>query len=106
MSYGLWDSPIALLAWIREKLQTWTDNYPWTDDEIITWVRPPPPLPPSLPSLLSPGYPRCSLPRCSLPHCSLPRCSLPRCHYPVVHHPRSVYGICISVEWKELLTRR
>lgn len=32
------DSPIALLAWIYEKLHDWTDNYPWTDDEILTWV--------------------------------------------------------------------
>ena len=40
LSYGLWDSPVALLAWIREKLDTWTDNYPWTDDELITWVVP------------------------------------------------------------------
>jgi hypothetical protein len=40
LAYGLWDSPVGLLAWIREKLDTWTDNYPWTDDEIITWVSP------------------------------------------------------------------
>lgn len=32
------DSPIALLAWIYEKLHDWTDNYPWTDDEILAWV--------------------------------------------------------------------
>ena len=38
LAYGLWDSPVGLLAWIREKLHTWTDDYPWTDDEIITWV--------------------------------------------------------------------
>lgn len=38
LSYGLWDSPIALLAWIREKMQTWSDSYPWTDEEVITWV--------------------------------------------------------------------
>jgi hypothetical protein len=38
LSYGLWDSPIALLAWIREKLEAWSDSYPWTDKEIITWV--------------------------------------------------------------------
>jgi len=38
LSYGLWDSPIALLAWIREKLHTWSDSYPWTDSEVITWV--------------------------------------------------------------------
>lgn len=36
--YGLHDSPIGLLAWIYEKLHDWTDNYPWTDDEILTWV--------------------------------------------------------------------
>jgi hypothetical protein len=38
LSYGLWDSPIALLAWIREKMETWSDSYPWTDREIVTWV--------------------------------------------------------------------
>jgi len=27
-----------LLAWIYEKLHDWTDNYAWTDDEILTWV--------------------------------------------------------------------
>lgn len=36
--YGLHDSPVALLAWIYEKLHDWTDAYPWTDDEILTWV--------------------------------------------------------------------
>ncbi|KAG8415526.1 hypothetical protein J3459_011435 [Metarhizium acridum] len=30
--------PVALLAWVYEKLHDWTDNYPWTDDEILTWV--------------------------------------------------------------------
>ncbi|KAK0630333.1 epoxide hydrolase [Bombardia bombarda] len=32
------DSPVALLTWIYEKLHSWTDNYPWTDDEILTWI--------------------------------------------------------------------
>lgn len=32
------DSPVALLAWIYEKLHFWTDDYPWTDDEILTWI--------------------------------------------------------------------
>ncbi|KAI0258244.1 Alpha/Beta hydrolase protein [Gloeopeniophorella convolvens] len=32
------DSPIALLAWIYEKLVLWTDAYPWSDDEVLTWV--------------------------------------------------------------------
>jgi hypothetical protein len=27
-----------LLAWLRDKLNSWTDGYPWTDDEILTWV--------------------------------------------------------------------
>jgi hypothetical protein len=35
---ALADSPIALLSWIYEKLHDWTDDYPWTDDEILTWV--------------------------------------------------------------------
>jgi hypothetical protein len=35
---GLADSPLALLAWVLEKLRDWTDGYPWTDDEILTWV--------------------------------------------------------------------
>lgn len=38
LGYGLADSPVALLAWIYEKLHDWTDDYPWTDDEILTWV--------------------------------------------------------------------
>lgn len=38
LSYAFADSPVALLAWIYEKLHDWTDEYPWTDDEILTWV--------------------------------------------------------------------
>ncbi|TKA74698.1 hypothetical protein B0A55_05093 [Friedmanniomyces simplex] len=38
IGYALTDSPVGLLAWILEKLYDWTDNYPWTDDEILTWV--------------------------------------------------------------------
>jgi len=38
MSYVLNDSPVAVLAWIYEKLHEWTDDYPWTDDEILTWI--------------------------------------------------------------------
>ena len=38
IGYALHDSPVALLAWIYEKLHDWTDNYPWTEDEILTWV--------------------------------------------------------------------
>ncbi|KAL9624437.1 MAG: hypothetical protein Q9160_001400 [Pyrenula sp. 1 TL-2023] len=39
LAYALDDSPVALLAWILEKLHDWTDGpYPWTDDEICTWI--------------------------------------------------------------------
>ncbi|KAF7175747.1 hypothetical protein CNMCM7691_009754 [Aspergillus felis] len=38
LGYGLHDSPVALLAWIYDKLHAWADDYPWTDDEILTWV--------------------------------------------------------------------
>ncbi|KAF2706693.1 alpha/beta-hydrolase [Pleomassaria siparia CBS 279.74] len=38
LSYAFADSPVALLAWIYEKLHDWTDSYPWSDDEILTWI--------------------------------------------------------------------
>jgi hypothetical protein len=38
LAYSLADSPVSLLAWIYEKLHDWSDLYPWTDDEILTWV--------------------------------------------------------------------
>ncbi|PHH90057.1 hypothetical protein CDD83_4629 [Cordyceps sp. RAO-2017] len=38
IGFALADSPVALLAWIYEKLHDWTDDYPWTDDEILAWV--------------------------------------------------------------------
>ncbi|KAI0533930.1 microsomal epoxide hydrolase [Xylaria digitata] len=38
LGYGLADSPTALLAWIYEKLVDWTDEYPWTEDEVCTWI--------------------------------------------------------------------
>jgi hypothetical protein len=38
LAYALNDSPVALLAWIYEKLHDWTDGYPWTEDEIFTWI--------------------------------------------------------------------
>ncbi|PPQ96452.1 hypothetical protein CVT26_005123 [Gymnopilus dilepis] len=38
LGYSLSDSPSGLLAWIYEKLVTWTDNYPWEDDEVLTWI--------------------------------------------------------------------
>ena len=38
VAYAIADSPVALLAWIYEKLHDWTDGYAWTDDEILTWT--------------------------------------------------------------------
>ncbi|KAI0206210.1 microsomal epoxide hydrolase [Astrocystis sublimbata] len=38
LGYGLTDSPVAVLAWIYEKLVDWTDDYPWTEDEVCTWI--------------------------------------------------------------------
>lgn len=38
LGLGLADSPVALLAWVWEKLHDWTDEYAWTDDEILCWI--------------------------------------------------------------------
>lgn len=38
LGFALADSPLALLAWVYEKLHDWTDDYPWTDDEVLTWI--------------------------------------------------------------------
>lgn len=38
LAFAFADSPVALLAWIYEKLHDWTDGYAWTDDEVLTWV--------------------------------------------------------------------
>lgn len=38
LSYSLTDSPVGLLGWIYEKLHDWSDSYPWTNEEILTWV--------------------------------------------------------------------
>ncbi|KAJ7282441.1 Alpha/Beta hydrolase protein [Mycena rebaudengoi] len=38
VGYALTDSPVGILAWIYEKLVKWTDEYPWDDDEVLTWI--------------------------------------------------------------------
>lgn len=38
VAYALSDSPVALVGWIYEKLLHWTDNYPWTNDELLVWI--------------------------------------------------------------------
>ncbi|RPA86995.1 alpha/beta-hydrolase [Ascobolus immersus RN42] len=37
LSYGLTDSPVGLLGWIREKLHDWTDDYEWDNNDVLTW---------------------------------------------------------------------
>lgn len=38
LNHALVDSPVGMLSWIREKMHAWTDAYPWTSDEVITWT--------------------------------------------------------------------
>ncbi|KAL0572613.1 hypothetical protein V5O48_009344 [Marasmius crinis-equi] len=38
IGYSLGDSPVGLLAWVYEKLVSWTDKYVWDDDEVLTWI--------------------------------------------------------------------
>ena len=37
-NFAVRDSPVALLAWIWDKLDDWTDDYPWTEDEVCLWL--------------------------------------------------------------------
>lgn len=36
--FALHDSPVGMLAWMADKLFTWSDAYPWSADELITWT--------------------------------------------------------------------
>ena len=38
LGFMLHDSPVAMLAWMADKLFLWSDMYPWTTTEIITWT--------------------------------------------------------------------
>ncbi|KAI9822630.1 MAG: hypothetical protein M1827_000349 [Pycnora praestabilis] len=38
LAYALCDSPSGLLAYVREKLHAWSDNYAWTPVEILNFV--------------------------------------------------------------------
>lgn len=38
LAHALYSDPVFLLSWMYEKLVLWTDEYPWTDDEVLTWV--------------------------------------------------------------------
>lgn len=38
LGFAMHDSPVGMLAWMADKLHVWTDNYPWTPTELITWT--------------------------------------------------------------------
>lgn len=39
VSYGLVDSPVGMMAWIRDKLEHLVDDdFEWEDEEVITWA--------------------------------------------------------------------
>ncbi|KAG2420061.1 hypothetical protein HFD88_004859 [Aspergillus terreus] len=38
LGYALHDSPVGMLAWFVGKLKAWSDDYPWTKDELIHWA--------------------------------------------------------------------
>jgi len=40
LSYALVDSPIGMLAWIRDKMEPLVDHidFEWDDEEVITWA--------------------------------------------------------------------
>jgi pimeloyl-ACP methyl ester carboxylesterase len=38
LGYSLADSPVGLLAWLYEKLHDWSDNYSWSDRELLTFA--------------------------------------------------------------------
>lgn len=37
LGHAMHDSPLGLLSYIADKLITWTDSYPWSSTELITW---------------------------------------------------------------------
>ena len=38
LGFAMHDSPVGMLAWMVDKLYTWSDHYPWTKTEMITWT--------------------------------------------------------------------
>lgn len=36
--FAMHDSPVGMLAWMADKLFTWSDAYPWSAEELITWT--------------------------------------------------------------------
>ena len=38
LGLAMHDSPVGMLAWMVDKLFTWSDSYPWSPAELITWT--------------------------------------------------------------------
>ncbi|KAL9103888.1 MAG: hypothetical protein Q9163_001125 [Psora crenata] len=38
LGFAVHDSPVGMLAWMADKLLLWSDQYPWTPTELITWT--------------------------------------------------------------------
>lgn len=38
LGFAMHDSPVGMLAWMADKLFLWSDAYPWTPTELITWT--------------------------------------------------------------------
>lgn len=38
LGFAMHDSPVGMLAWMADKLFTWSDAYPWSSTELITWT--------------------------------------------------------------------
>lgn len=38
LGFAMHDSPVGMLAWMADKLHVWSDKYPWTPTELITWT--------------------------------------------------------------------
>ncbi|KAL9124195.1 MAG: hypothetical protein Q9217_006449 [Psora testacea] len=38
LGFAMHDSPVGMLAWMADKLVLWSDSYPWTPTELITWT--------------------------------------------------------------------
>lgn len=38
LGFAMHDSPVGMLAWMADKLFTWSDSYPWSQADLITWT--------------------------------------------------------------------
>lgn len=38
LGFAMHDSPVGMLAWMADKVLIWSDSYPWTPTELITWT--------------------------------------------------------------------